>query len=220
MTVFLVVMLVSLFAIFPLVESGLFDRIAISLGVTAIVISGIFSLAHHHGYRRVLLGFALVTLVTEWLCSLLDGDGHLRITGLVIALVYFGVLTVAVLFQVVRPGRVTWHRIRGAMAVYLLLGLFWAMAYSLVDVLVPGSFFLPETMGEADLHPEERRLPSMIYFSYVTLSTVGYGDIVPLSVPARSLAVLEALVGPLYLAILVARLVSLEIADELENADE
>jgi hypothetical protein len=215
MTIFLGVMLLNLFVVFPLVESGLLGRIAISFGLTTILITGVFGLARHHGLRRVGIGFAAIALVAEWFCNLLSSQ--LRVTGLVTGLVYLGFLTVAVLFQVVRPGRITRHRIRGALAVYLLLGLVWAMAYSLVDILVPGSFELPETMRESTLDPQERRLPSMIYFSFVTLSTVGYGDIVPLSVPARSLAVIEALVGPLYLAILVARLVSLEIVGATTN---
>jgi voltage-gated potassium channel Kch len=93
------------------------------------------------------------------------------------------------------------HRIQGAVAAYLLLGLSWALAYELVALRVGQAF------SGAGLGAAERT--SFIYFSFVTLTTVGYGDITPVHPVARSLAVAEALTGQLYPAILLARLVSL-----------
>jgi Ion channel len=109
-----------------------------------------------------------------------------------------------VLAQTLRRGPITFHRIQGAVAAYLLLGVIWAHAYSLLAILRPGAF-----SGPVDTADGPRAL---LYFSFVTLTTVGYGDVLPVHPVARSLAVLEAVVGPLYLAILVARLVSLAVA--------
>ena len=118
-------------------------------------------------------------------------------------------LLLVVLGQTFRAGPVTGHRIQGGIAGYLLLGLVWAQAYSLVEILHPGSF-----SGAINAGAGHR---SFAYFSFVTLTTVGYGDILPVHPAARSLAMLEAVTGPLYVAILLARLVSLAMAPHTQS---
>ena len=109
-----------------------------------------------------------------------------------------------ILSQVVSPGPVTVARVEGAVAVYLLLGIGWASAYAVAEHFFPGSFVstisVPATVND------------WVYFSFVTLTTVGYGDVVPVHRVARSLAIGEALTGQLYIAVLLARLVSLEVS--------
>jgi len=115
----------------------------------------------------------------------------------------FGIMAIVMLVQVFRKGPVTHHRIQGAIAVYLLLGLAWAAAYELIDLTHQGAF--TGTFGGAKVGT------SWLYYSFVTLTTLGYGDIVPVHPFARSMAVMEALVGQLFPAILIARLVSQEV---------
>ena len=95
----------------------------------------------------------------------------------------------------------------------MLVGLAWAFLFSLLEVLQPGSFNLPELSAEPlDLAAMEvRRLSVFMYYSLVTLTTLGYGDITPVTPLARNLAAFEAVIGQLYIAILVARLVGLHI---------
>lgn len=94
------------------------------------------------------------------------------------------------------------ERIRGAICVYFLLGLSWAFLYSTVAALKPGAF--------AGLTAEAGRISSqLLYYSFITLTTVGYGDITPVSELARTLAWLQAFTGQMYVAITIARLVSL-----------
>lgn len=111
-------------------------------------------------------------------------------------------LAAIVLKRVFMGGRINRQRIEGAVAAYLLIGLIWANAYELVALSVPGAFAGTRAAG-ATLH-------DFLFFSFVTLTTVGYGDITPVVPVARSLANLEALIGQLYPAVLLARLVSLE----------
>jgi voltage-gated potassium channel Kch len=113
------------------------------------------------------------------------------------------VISIVLLTQIFRSGRVTHVRIQGAIAVYLLFGLGWAHAYHIVAILNPTSFTFPA--GEAPA------MGDWIYFSFVTLTTVGYGDITPLRPIARTLAMGEALAGQLYLAVMIARLVAMEV---------
>ena len=91
---------------------------------------------------------------------------------------------VVVLGQTLRRGPVTFHRIQGAVAAYLLLGILWAHAYALVAHLRPGAFSGPVNPADGPR--------AFFYFSFVTLTTVGYGDVLPVHPAARSLAMLEA----------------------------
>jgi hypothetical protein len=103
-------------------------------------------------------------------------------------------------------GPVDRERLAAALGLYLLLGLIFALLYTVIAELKPGSFHF------AFARPAEfvaRPLADMVYYSFVTLATLGYGDIVPLSPSARGLAILEAVVGQIYLVVVVARLVSL-----------
>jgi Ion channel len=90
------------------------------------------------------------------------------------------------------PGKVTFDRIDGAIALYILLGVLWAQAYQLVSSIVPKAFY------SASLHSSSLDRSIWIYFSFVTLTTAGYGDILPVAPQARSLTNLEALIGQLY----------------------
>jgi hypothetical protein len=120
------------------------------------------------------------------------------------------VIAVVLLAQVFRAGEVTPARVQGAIAVYLLFGLGWAHAYHITAILHPGSFNVTDgTLSNVG---------DWIYFSYVTLTTVGYGDVTPMLPIARNLAVAEALTGQLYLAVLIARLVAMEVITWQEKA--
>jgi hypothetical protein len=116
-------------------------------------------------------------------------------------------LTALVTRHVLREGPITFHRIRGAVAVYLLLGLTWANLYEMIEHLAPGAFRFPEAhSGPEDLSA------TLAYYSFVTLTTIGYGEILPVHPVARSAAILEGLLGQLFPAILIARLVAMELA--------
>jgi hypothetical protein len=118
----------------------------------------------------------------------------------------FSALTWVVAYAVYAPGRITSRRLQGAAVVYLNLALIFASAFSLIWELKPASF---ANLALAAGGPAE--LNTMMYFSLTTLTTTGYGDIVPVDPFARSLANLESVLGQFYLAITVARLVTLEL---------
>jgi hypothetical protein len=117
--------------------------------------------------------------------------------------VTIGLFAIVTLFRVFAPGPITTHRLVGAVSAYLLVGLAFALAYEWLELVRPGSF-------HAGAGPTEGAYPTTLYFSFVTLSTVGYGDVTPLSQQARALANLESLVGVLYPAVLIGRLLSMQ----------
>jgi len=100
---------------------------------------------------------------------------------------------------------VSLETIYGAIVVYILIGLMWAFLYSLTEFIHPHSFTFA-----TELALDHKK--SLFYFSFVTLTTLGYGDIAPLSGPAKSLAMLEAIAGQMYIAVLIARLVGTHIS--------
>jgi hypothetical protein len=115
-------------------------------------------------------------------------------------------LGIVVTRAVFAPGRVTFHRIIGAVLLYLNIGLTFAALFCFVALMVPNAF-----SGMEPLQDNLAVASKLIYFSFVTLTSVGYGDIAPLHPFARSLANIEAIIGQLYPATLLARLVTLQL---------
>jgi hypothetical protein len=128
-------------------------------------------------------------------------------------LTFLGTLTWIVGKGVFGPGRVTFHRIRGAVAIYLQISLIFTFLYLLLARLSPTAFSPPIVLTgpTGDILRGARGGATLIHFSLTTLTTVGYGDIIPVHPFARSLANLEALIGQLFPATILARLVTLEV---------
>jgi voltage-gated potassium channel Kch len=145
---------------------------------------------------------AAVALIVRWSAFYIGTDsfGLLREEA---TLASVAIICLVLLSQIFRTGIVTSARVQGAIAVYLLLGVGWAHCYHIANRLTPGSF-----------HTSVGSFFSVVewyYYSFATLTTLGYGDIVPIKPVSRSLAIGEALTGQLYLTVLIARLVALEV---------
>jgi Ion channel len=165
--------------------------------------------------QRWLFGFAAfvgsATLAVRWM-AYFTPTFALQVWSGAWSIVAILVISLVLLAQVFRRGAVNAYRLQGAIAVYLLFGVGWAHAYHLTGLLHPGSFNTPP--GE---------IPSVldwVYFSFITLTTVGYGDITPVKPIARTLAMGEALTGQLYLAVLIARLVAMEVVSWQEKSNQ
>jgi voltage-gated potassium channel Kch len=172
------------------------------------LISGV-AITWRHGkifYLALLLG--LVSLVIRWTCWV-----HPQLLPLREAMMLANIMLfcAVLLREVLAKGHVTAMRIQGAIAVYLLLGIAWAHAYALASAHNPHAFAVqtgtPSTVSE------------WLYYSFITLTTVGYGDIVPTSRVARVLSMGEALTGQLYLAVMLARLVALQVSESMTPSE-
>ena len=197
---FFLVALIFLVPIFGLVDR--FGRLVVDAVFTLLMLAGVSSISRQRTATIVVGTIAVSGLVIRWLARVAPSPG-IELATAISGLASIVTLAAVVLVQVFRAGTVNKHRILGAMAVYLLLGLAWAEAYTAIAMVSPDAF---APAGSAPTSPQR-----WLYFSFVTLTTVGYGDITPVGPLARSLAILEALTGQLYPAILLARLVALEV---------
>jgi len=211
----LVLLAILLFVIQPLAEIGIAGRFVSSLFFSLMLVSGVWAVAGNRSSATAVGVLVLSALTVRW-ARLLSGNGSLVLSS-VLAYVFCIVVAAIVLAQVFRKGRITFHRVRGAVAAYLLIGMAWAFAYETVALEWPGAFVFPD----ARTVEPEGLISHFVYFSFVTLTTVGYGDVTARHPIARSLVTIEALIGQLFPAILLARLVSLELLhSDKEVADE
>ena len=209
---FFLALLVTLGFILPALGFGKDDeRLYSDAGFSLLLISGV-AIAWGRRWLFALSCFVgSAAFAVRWM-AFLTPTHVLEVWAGIWSLVAILVITLVLLAQVFRPGPVTLYSIQGAIAVYLLFGIGWAHAYHITAMLHPGSF--QSTAGEMT------SVVDWAYFSYVTLSTVGYGDITPVRPIARALAMAEALTGQLYLAITIARLVAMEVTAGQSKANQ
>ncbi len=170
--------------------------------------------------RQAIMSWVLGGLaVTERLLLLLAPGPAMRFASTLGWFLFFAFLTGAKLRDLLRQRRVTSETISLSISVYLLLGMTWGLGYVLIFLQQPDAFVFQEAADLAAAHADALTtlLPTFGYFSLATLSTNGFGDITPVSMGARYAAVAQGIVGQMYLAILVARLVSLQVTPDAAN---
>ena len=195
----------------PIVETllqgigALLTEGAIAISLFAVLMTGRFSKTLF--WVAVFLLALNVASTASWLIA--DSVAARR-TASASGFVFLCVLAVSAIRAILEPGPVTIDKMVIAICVYLMIGVGWAELYHLIYSINPSSF---EGIGEVAGHQLSWRLN---YFSFVTLTTLGYGDILPVTPLAQSITVIETLVGQMYLAVLVAALVSAYLAENRE----
>lgn len=211
MSLLLGLLVVLIFVVYPLAPISLGSPHG-ALVYSLLLVSGVAALGGTHRWMgRVAALLAVGWILVEILIAAIPSK-NLYVVEAATALMALVFLEMTILVQVFRPGRITVHRIEGAVAVYLLIGLSWAWLYALILLLDPTAMSASGTQEQNLIQGT-----NLLYYSFVTLTTVGYGDIVPVHPLARSFSNLEALYGQLYPAILIGRLVSLGIGEHREG---
>lgn len=177
---------------------------------SCLLVIGVWSLKGGGRFFRVGISFVIAGVILNVLAI----KSHSAFFQYGSILLLIGFLLVAITFtmkQIAIGTDINTNRIVGAICVYLLLGVIWAMAYTLVDLASPGSFAGFSPTGDLGFDSE------WLYFSFVTMTTLGYGDILPVSATARGLAYMQAIVGQFYIAVLVAGLVGAYVSERGER---
>lgn len=200
--ILLVILCVHLFVIVPFGEISTVGRTLGYVFYIFLITAGLRYLTNNKKFSItiVIASISVVLLSTR----IFSEREWVAVLNAIFIILYCGLLAWIVLMKTFSKGPITIYRLQGSIVVYLLIGLIFANMFHLV-------FHLEGTSAFKGL--EENDLKEFLYFSFTTLTTVGYGDISPAIPVSRSIANLEALIGQLYPAILIARLVSMEFMD-------
>lgn len=203
----------TLLVVAPLLSSHTVLRVALEI----IAFVSVSAIVTKMGPSRWIGVCVLVAGIAEIVMTVMRSiePSALWISGSQIGSIAFVLLVAgSISYAVWTEREVTADTILGGIAVYLLLAVAWSAAYQALEFAVPGSFAV--TNGSegrwGPWEPSPGVYPRLFFFSFVTLTTLGYGDLVPVSSIAAGMAAFEAIVGPLYLTILIARLVGLHLA--------
>jgi hypothetical protein len=168
-----------------------------------LLVAGITSQAGSRRKMWILSVFPVSLLIVS-LLKLISDNILIEYSGLIVGISVFSLLIWMVLVKVFENGSVTIHRVVGSILAYMLIGNLWAMIFQFLYIQVPGSLQVPDSLSAAGVAQSV-----FLYFSYTTLTTTGFGDILPVHSIARTLVVVEQLIGVLYPVVLIGRLVSL-----------
>ncbi|WP_260853986.1 potassium channel family protein [Paraburkholderia sp. BCC1886] len=214
MNIMLALLVVMVFVVPALFTSNTFaDRIIQDLLLAGVLLSGVVNASDRSKAFALVLVVALLAIALR-VAGWFSPDSLSSAIRNEAALLSLALLGAVVGREVFGAGHVDRDRVCGAIVIYILAGAVCADAYQLIDFYVPGAFAGAFSGAFSGVGPQQAQAghSSWVYFSFVSLTSVGYGDIVPVAPVARSLANLEALLGQLYPAIVLARLVSLQLA--------
>ena len=204
----LLLLVLLIFVLYPLGQVGVASGVIVEVFFTLFMISGVTSITNRRSRQLGVTVIAISVLLSGWL-GLVHPSVVVFVLKSVLTIAFLSTLIVIVLIQVFSAGPITFHRIQGAIAAYLLVAMLWGMFYRLVDVLKPEAFQRgPGAIAEPVLGVLTREC---IFLSLATLTTLGYSGIVAVNSMTLSLVMSEALIGQLFPAILLARLVSMEV---------
>lgn len=178
-----------------------------------LLITGITTISRTRSQMRIFSVIPVLLIVVSTLKLVVDFK-FLVYIDFVIQLSLFTLLIVMVLVKVFEGGSVSIHRVVGSVLAYMLIGNVWAIIYQFLFVNLPGSMQIPSVYTETGVSNSV-----FLYFSYTTLTTTGYGEILPVHALARTMVIIEQLIGVLYPVVLIGRLVSL-VAGKPEASDE
>ena len=200
----LLCLILGLLVLVPILIRIVAARIFVDIFLTAIVISMVYTISHKKGHVIVGVLLAIVMLVSLWLQYFYPNKGILAI-GMLAGALFIGMVIASILVFIFRSEGVNREIIYAAILLYLLAAILWAFVYTFLELVDPASFNI-------DLSQPQDDLLVFQYFSFVTLTTLGYGDITPVSEVAKAITVLEAVVGQLYLVVVVAWLVGMYVS--------
>ena len=190
-----------------LVPQGSVISVLFTAFFTAILFSGLYAVSRERGHFLIGLSIAAPAAILNW-WSQISYVLAIDLLGKLLAAVFMAYLAWLILVHIMRSPRVDMNLVYASICIYLLVGFLCGFGFSVIELLNESAIKYAATDVLAGVPAREVRT---LYYSFVTLTTLGYGDITPVSAPARVLAMTEALTGQLMLVVLVARLVALHI---------
>ncbi len=209
---YLLFSLLLLLLLAPLFEETFIGFITVDIGYSVVLLAAVYAVSEKKRLFTLALVLVVPIIVARWSNHFLNNDS-LALVSNSLTLVFFVFIVCAMLSHVLRDEKVTADKIYGALSVYLLIGVTWALLFTVIEGIRPQSFLIEHTQ----ITSISEYIPHFIYYSFVTLTTLGYGDITPLTPAAKSFSYMEAVTGQMYVAVLIARLVGLHIAHSIKK---
>ncbi len=208
----LLISLVLLLLIMPLFEGFFKLTTLLDISITIIFLTSLYAISKRGMSLRIVIGLLLPVIATMWLTYFIHIP-NLSLVGDCCSILFFAFTIIIILSTLFKEVEVTLDVIYGALSSFLLMALMWAFVYDILEVIRPGSFLITEGQyKDSRIH--------FIYYSFVNITTVGFGDILPVSLTARSFSIAEMVVGQIYLIVLVARLVGINIAQSMDKKSQ
>ncbi len=202
----LFIFLIMFFILTPFFGEGIYSRLALDISLIYLLAVSVYMCSNNSLYLYTALILALPAAL-----RLFYTDPIIDMVTLFFTCGFFA-FVIAILFRpVFTSRRITNDIIFSAISIYILFGIFCGLVFTLLEHFNPHSFSLHKAADDLSFY--ELFGQDMIYFSFTTLTTLGYGDILPLSQPARYFSALESLTGQIYLTVMIARLIGLHIKD-------
>ena len=203
---YLFIAILAQLTLLPLLEKQM--RVLVPFLFLLIVITVLLTLDIRRIFFRLCLGLGFVASLAKLIVLLLNPPVkeafYLILIALSVNILFLMIVIVIFLTKIFSEDKVTGESIKGGISIYFLIGYLWVYLYSLALVVDPDAISFPAHASE---------LSYILYFSFTTLTTLGYGDITPVSLLARNLTILESTIGQIYLTVLIARLVGLQLLD-------
>ena len=187
--------------------------------VAAILIVTLVETTRSRRHTYVALAVGLPAVCVRLATAHIEDSAVTNSTVLVLTILFFAFLIWNLLHDLLVGDRCTSERVFGALTAYLCIGILFSLLFAHIEFMDPGSFSVPDHLAVAVDAGESRLMPLFTYFSFVTLTTLGYGDIVPISEHARTIAWFEAFIGQIYLAVMVGGLVGVFFSERAKGGD-
>jgi voltage-gated potassium channel Kch len=197
-----------LFTLRPLLEGIIGIRFLMDIFVTVILLSGIYAASPSKKIFRVSLMIALPTIVSHWVAFIFKASPLFLISE-IFSGIFFAFMVGIILHYLFAEKNITTDVLAAAVCAYFMIGLMWSAFYAIIEIVHPGSFNVSQDFGGSTFY--------FTYYSFVTLTTLGYGDITPVTAVTKSFSLLEAVTGQIYIATLLARLVSINIMQSMQK---
>jgi voltage-gated potassium channel len=200
------------------IMSGLFDnQVSFDVFFSLLIIAVLLLAFEEREHRRIAISLGLAAFLSVWVSHGLGGwAGRLLLVGAHLLAACFFAFALYGIIRAIFVKQASSGAIFGAVCGYILLGIIWTLLYSAVETVSPGSFDMP-ARGNTDVVAARPDGSTLSYYSFITLATVGYGDVTPTTPLTRTLAWMEAIAGQFYLAVLVAGLVGFKVTQALKE---
>ncbi|KGM42879.1 hypothetical protein JY97_10980 [Alkalispirochaeta odontotermitis] len=199
-------LILGLLLLVPILNRFVAVHIFLDIFLTAIVISMAYTISHKKQYVLTGLLFAIVMLASLWLQYFFQNTG-IAAVSMIAGILFISLVIASILGVMLKTEMISREIIYEAILLYLLAALLWAFIYTFLELVDPASFNI-------DLDQPQSYLLVFQYYSFVTITTLGYGDITPVTEVAKAFSVLEAVVGQLYLVVVVAWLVGMHVSSK------